>query len=151
MALISRDPSLLQQSVWLVVAIGGAALMVGCTRPPTTTNAPPTPTPRFPHADDFVTQETIDPYTPYEQRRRNHQTRLSKRGPAVHHPWEATPEGARIVKYRSDGRELRGWLFVPEDAAAQRRPGVVYLHNDFALTELSWDNSQPLRDAGFVR
>lgn len=103
----------------------------------------------FPRASELIPQETVDPYTPYLERRAAHRTVLSKEGPAVQHGWEDVP-GVEVVQYESDGRALRGWLLRPKATSDEARPGVVYLHNDFALTETSLRNARGFTDAGFV-
>ena len=55
----------------------------------------------------------------------------------------------QLVKYHSGKLSLSGWLIVPPAETNRARPGVVYLHNDFSLTTLSYENAKPLAQAGF--
>ncbi|MEM9731589.1 MAG: dienelactone hydrolase family protein [Myxococcota bacterium] len=104
----------------------------------------------FPRASELIPQETIEPYTPYLDRRASHQTRLVADGPEEERDWTKPPDGAEEVTYPSDDLILRGWLVVPEGETGSRRPGVVFLHNDFELTRTSYENARALADRGYV-
>ncbi len=105
-------------------------------------------------APEFLALERIEPYTAYLERRRTHRTKQRGVGPIQGARLAPAPKGAELVVYRSGAHEFPGWLLRPgersEEPARERRPGVVYLHNDFALTTLSYRNAKPLREAGFV-
>jgi dienelactone hydrolase len=54
------------------------------------------------------------------------------------------------IDFRSGGRTLRGWHYVPEGAAAGPRPGIVMAEGFAGVKEISLDLfARPLAEAGF--
>lgn len=84
--------------------------------------------------------------------RAQHPTRLRRRAPS---PGSYTqmepPPGAERVSYKSDGRELWGWLALPDSTAdASPAPALVYFHGAFSLSPRDFENVEFLVERGFV-
>jgi acetyl esterase/lipase len=88
---------------------------------------------------------------PYLSRRASFKTTLVKKGPApAKGKEEPLPNGVVSVRYQSDGRSLKAWLFVPKLAENEKRPALVYLHGWFAFGVDNFATCKPFTDAGFV-
>lgn len=138
-------------SRFFTLGLAFSAILAGACAEPVPPSAPrSTETAALlPHEDAFIALETVEPYTPYLERRRAHTTRVEQIGPNEPQEMPPRPSGTDEVRYRSAGLELKAWLTVPRNASG-RRPAVVYLHNDFGLTSLSVENARPFAEAGFV-
>jgi dienelactone hydrolase len=101
-----------------------------------------------PHAEEetFSAEERVEPYTPYATRVASLSTKLA--GPELEEPGEPAPPGATEIHYASEVGELRAWYARP--SGTKRVPVVVFLHNDFALKTLAWENAQPALAAGYA-
>jgi dienelactone hydrolase len=98
---------------------------------------------------DYASQEVLEPYVAYASRSAAFRTRLEGPTPAPE-PIEASPAGAREVRYPSEVGALRAWYARPAGSDGKRLPVVVYLHNDFALRAEAWNNARPFVDAGYA-
>ena len=105
----------------------------------------------IPGADSsfFLELENIEPYRPYLERREGHRTQQLRAGAVGPRSLPSLPNDAKLVSYPSEGRNLKGWLLLPKESSGEPKPGVVYLHNDFSLTELSYRNALPFVEAGY--
>ncbi len=85
----------------------------------------------------------------YAEARKHFRTRLVHQGPAPQPGGhEAPPPGVEVLEYQSGGLRLEAW--VNRRAGEQQKRAVLYLHGGFAFGPEDWEQSQPLRDAGFV-
>jgi pimeloyl-ACP methyl ester carboxylesterase len=84
----------------------------------------------------------------YLERRAGHRTAVEQIGPNEPRELPPRPPGVDEISYPSNGVMLKAWLISPK--SAERRPAVVYLHNDFGLTETSLEAVRPFADAGIV-
>lgn len=125
------------------VAVG--LVLAGCGAP---SNHGLTPKPLL-DEDAYASEEVVSPYVSYAARTATFRTRLHGPGPAPESV-DATPPGAREVRYASEVGALRGWYARPAGSSARRLPLVVYLHNDFSLRADAWDNARPFLDAGYA-
>jgi dipeptidyl aminopeptidase/acylaminoacyl peptidase len=119
--------------------VAALALLSGCQKQGGVEPAFPPPTPGLePQAEDYATA------------RRTFHTKLLRKGPAPQ-PWEPVqpPTDVTEVEYASGGLRLKAWVSGPAGDAA-KHPAVLYLHGGFAFDLDDWEQSQPLRDAGFV-
>ncbi|HVJ80936.1 MAG TPA: alpha/beta fold hydrolase, partial [Planctomycetia bacterium] len=79
-------------------------------------------------------------------------TNLIKRGPAPQ-DFETDfelPPGVRSFPYRSAGRELKAWLYLPDGDATSDRPALVYLHGGYAFGMDDMVCTKPFMEKGFV-
>src|SRR5215469_13511660 len=87
----------------------------------------------------------------YVEARSRFHTRLLRTGPA---PQEWTPltppPGVAVVKYASDGLQLRAWVNRPSRSDHRRYPAVLFLHGGYAFAMSDWQDAQQYRDAGFI-
>ena len=89
------------------------------------------------------------PYNFLDQRR-SHATHLLVHGPAPQaYEVEQPPPGVERVTYESAGRQLWGWLAMPEGAGAAV-PGIVYAHGGFAFGASDFNDARAFLDAGFA-
>ena len=138
---VGRVGHLLAGLLWLLLGLTSA-----CRRP-MVRPSDESGVERLPDESAFAHQENVVPYTPYAERRR-HRTRLRPATVAAHTSGVTVPDEFVEVAYPSAGRNLRAWYAAPLNDRPV--PGVVYLHNDFALTEESFSNHAPFVSAGFA-
>jgi dienelactone hydrolase len=85
----------------------------------------------------------------YAEARKHFRTRLVRQGPAPQPGGpEAPPRGVDELAFQSGGLRLKAW--VNRQPSEQKHPAVLFLHGGFAFAPEDWDQSQPLRDTGFV-
>ena len=89
--------------------------------------------------------------TSYLERLDAFETRLENSGPSPQdYSDEEPPEGVQAVSYSSDGFSLKAWFALPERAAGEPVPGIVYCHGGFAFGAGDFFDAQPFLDAGFA-
>lgn len=88
----------------------------------------------------------------YSAARKHFQTRLIRHVSAPQQGRPLTPPpDAQQVEY-SPTLHLQAWISAPsrtEQAAATKRPAVLFLHGGFAIGDDDWQATQPYRDAGY--
>lgn len=86
----------------------------------------------------------------YTEARAQFQTNLVRRGPAPQRaPRLKVPADVSVVTYESDGRKLKAWVSKAATAKGTPKPAVLFLHGGFAFGEDDWEQTLPLRQAGF--
>lgn len=86
----------------------------------------------------------------YADARKAFQTKLTVTGPSPQfHTPLVPPDGVAVVEYKSGDLTLTAWTTDPPPGGA-RRPAVLYLHSGFAFGEDDWEETEPLRKAGFA-
>lgn len=86
----------------------------------------------------------------YADARRAFTTKLTTTGPSPqsHNPL-APPEGVEVVEFKSGDLTLTAWTNEPP-AGGGKQPAVLYLHSGFAFGPDDWEETEPLRKAGFA-
>lgn len=111
--------------------------------------ARPPPVTPLREEDAYERLERVDPYVPYATRLASFRTKLG--GPLPdREPIDHAPEGATEIHYSSDVGSLRAWYARPPSEESRNLPVVVFLHNDFGLKSLAWQNARAFLDAGFA-
>ncbi len=73
---------------------------------------------------------------------------LSGASPQPHHPL-TPPADVDVVEYKSGDLTLTAWVSKPSRGGG-KQPGILYLHSGFAFGEDDWEETEPLRKAGFT-
>ena len=86
----------------------------------------------------------------YADARKAFRTKLTTAGPSPqgHNPLEPPP-GVEVVEYKSGDLTLTAWASEPP-ADGAKQPAVLYLHSGFAFGPDDWEETEPLRKAGFA-
>jgi dienelactone hydrolase len=86
----------------------------------------------------------------YAAARKAFRTRLTSTGPSPQ-PFNQLdpPPEVDVVEYQSGGLTLTAWASKPP-ADGGKQPAVLYLHSGHAFDERDWDETEPLRKAGFA-
>lgn len=102
-------------------------------------------------AKSSVTSATGDTNGPsYTEARKQFESKLTKRGKAPQPSGSLEiPADVAEVTYESEGKKLKAWVDQSAKNAARKGPAVLFLHGGFAFGEDDWDQTAPLRDAGF--
>jgi dienelactone hydrolase len=96
-----------------------------------------------------ITTQTED----YAEARRQFRTKLLQRGPAPHQEDckdSKPPVGVAEVYYPSGELHLRAWLSRPSPEARKQYPSVLVVHGGFCFDLSDWEQTQVVRDAGFI-
>lgn len=83
--------------------------------------------------DSKAETEKTSGKTRYLEVREKFKTKLIRKGPA---PQEADGDQpgrfVHEISYPSEGRNLKGWVYIPDDDQATRRPALIFCHGGFA-------------------
>jgi len=88
----------------------------------------------------------------YSVARSNFKTSLVRKGPSPQ-KWDPGVRPYRdvtVLTYRSGELSLKAWINQPRSEVDKKHPAVLYLHSGWAFDEDDWDETEPLRKAGYV-
>ena len=86
----------------------------------------------------------------YADARKAFRTRLTTAGPAPQFELPLTPpDDVDVVEYTSGDLTLTAWASKPP-AGGGKQPGVLYLHSGWGFGAGDWEETAPLRAAGFA-
>jgi dipeptidyl aminopeptidase/acylaminoacyl peptidase len=107
--------------------------------------------PTVPKIDLSVVPDIAIQTVDYAEARKGFHTKLLHKGPAPFQDCKPAnpPAGVSEVEFSSDGLKLHGWINRPPDNA-RKFPAVLFLHAGFCFDSSDWQDTQPIRDAGFI-
>lgn len=106
----------------------------------------------------ILNSQTIDegPEVPvpsaFSLQRARFSTKLLKKikAPQDYSPFDSIDGSIRLVHYESNGDSLQGLLETINISDSKKRPGLVYLHGGFSLSNGDVQDCSPFTDEGFV-
>jgi hypothetical protein len=89
---------------------------------------------------------------PFNILRNNFKSTLTKKikAPQYFSDFTEPPKDVSVVKYLSEGRELKGLIHTTNIDSTKRTKAIVYLHGGFSLSYTDINECQPFIDAGYV-
>ena len=100
------------------------------------------------HAAQMPVTKPIARRLTLAESRQGRHTRLLRHEPAPEPFDNQAPPGAEQVTYRSAGRDLIAWLWLPQ--GTRPHPGIMHAHGGFAVIAKDFDDVRPLVEAGFA-
>jgi acetyl esterase/lipase len=103
-----------------------------------------------PEVETTATDPPTTTQASFLKRRAAFKSNLTYHGPSPQEgEEEPLPDGLSLVTYPSAGRDLKAWIYVPDDGR-DKHPALVYLHGGLAFGVEDFDQCQIFVDAGFV-